>query len=166
MPNTIKRWLLAPLLIALVGACAAQPPAPAPAVDTAAITAALDSVNQGFAAAVTARDTNAVVNFYSDDARVLPAGMPAVHGRDAIRLFWVEMLKTPGLAISITRNTPIISEAGDLIVDVGSYRMTMNDASGKPMEDVGKYVTVLKKVNGAWKIVVDTINSDKAPAGK
>ena len=48
-------------------------------------------------------------------------------------------------------------------IDVGSYTMKMSDAKGKMMQDVGKYVTIFKKVDGQWKIIVDTFNSD-APA--
>ncbi len=165
MRNVIARWTLASLLLALVGACATQRPAEAPAVDTAAITATLDSLNQAFVAAVAARDTDAVVGMYADDAQVLPAGMPRADGRDAIRKVWVGMLQTPGLELNITSSKPMITEAGDMVIDVGGYSMKMKDKKGKPMEDVGKYVAIFKKVDGAWKIVVDTFNSDRESPG-
>ena len=91
--------------------------------------------------------------------------MPRADGHDAIRATWVAFLRTPGLDLHITSGTPIITQAGDMIIDVGAYDMKFTDAKGKPMEDVGKYVTIFKKVDGAWKIVVDTFNSDKAPPG-
>ena len=163
MRNTVARWLLVSLLLVLVGASACQPRAQAPTVDTGAITAALDSLNKVFLAAVAARDTDAVVGMYADDAQVLPAGMPRADGRDAIRALWVGMLSTPGLELNITGSTPIVTEAGDMVIDVGGYVMKSTGAKGKVMEDVGKYVTIFKKVNGAWKIVVNTFNSDKAP---
>ncbi len=163
MRNAVARWLLASLLLALVGASACQPAAQKPTVDTGAITAALDSLNKALIAAVAARDTDAVVGMYADDAHVLPANMPLADGHDAIRAMWVGMLSTPGLELSVTKSTPIITEAGDMIIDIGGYDMKSTGAKGKTMEDVGKYVTIFKKVNGEWKIVVDTFNSDKAP---
>ena len=163
MRMRIAGWALSLMLAVLIGACAGQPKTPA--VDTVATTAAIDSLNKAFVAAVAARDTIAVVNFYASDAQVLPAGMSRVEGHEAIRAFWVGFLQTPGLDFNITSSHPIISQAGDMVIDVGSYAMKATDAKGKPMEDVGKYVTVLKKVDGEWKIVVNTFNSDRSAPG-
>ena len=165
MRNPDARWLPPVMLIAALIGCAGNQQPARPAADTAAITATLDSLNQAFVAAVAARDTDAVVGFYADEAQVLPAGMPRADGHDAIRAVWVGMLQTPGLELNFTGSKPTITEAGDMVIDVGSYSMKMQDKKGKPMEDVGKYVTIFKKVDGAWKIVVDTFNSDKAPPG-
>lgn len=127
------------------------------------MSASLDSLNKAFVAAVAARDTDAVVAFYSGDAHVLIPGMPRADGHNAIRKVWVEFLGTPGLELNITASQPIFTEAGDMIIDLGSYDMKSTDPKGKPMEDVGKYTTIFKKDNGVWKIIVDMINSDKAP---
>lgn len=155
------RWVLAFLLIASAG-CAGQTQQ-APPVDTAGAIAAVDSMNTGFMAAVAARDTDAVVAMYADDARVLVQGMPAMNGRDAIRAGWAQFMATPGFDLTFKSTEKIISQAGDLVIDVGSYTQKMQDAKGKPMEDVGKYVTIFKKMDSGWKIIVDTVNSDKAP---
>jgi uncharacterized protein (TIGR02246 family) len=157
------RWTLPLILTVLMGACTSQPKAPT--VDTGAATAAVDSLNQAFTAAVAARDTNAVANFYAPDAQVLAPGMPRADGRDSIRTFWAGLLRTPGLDLKITSSHPTVTQAGDMIIDVGSYAMNATDAKGKPIEDVGKYVTIFKKVDGEWKIIVDMVNSDKPGPG-
>lgn len=157
------RWLLPLTLVAVLIGCAGQQARPA--VDTAALQASVDSINKAFVAAVAARDTDAVVGLYSDDAHLLPPGMPRSDGHDAIRAAWAQFLRTPGLDLNITKSEPIFTEAGDMIIDLGSYSMKMTDAKGKPMEDVGKYVTIFKKTDSGWKIFIDTINSDKAPPG-
>jgi ketosteroid isomerase-like protein len=77
----------------------------------------------------------------------------------------VGLLSMPGLDIKLVSNTKIISEAGDLVVDLGTYEMNFQDAKGKPMHDVGKYTTVLRRENGEWKIAVDTWNSDAPMPG-
>lgn len=158
-----SRWML-PLTLMVVAASCAQQEAK-PTVDTAAIGASIDSLNQGFNAAVAARDTDAVVSIYSDDARVMPAHMPEAVGKDAIRRAWAGLLSFPGLELSITDNGRIIAEAGDQVVEHGAYRMKFQGPNGQPVEDVGKYVAVFKKVEGAWKIVVDTWNSDMPVPG-
>jgi uncharacterized protein (TIGR02246 family) len=163
MRKSIAFLLLAAAPLALTAGCARQPAAPP--VDTAAITGALDSLNQALHVAVAARDTDAVVSMYTDDARFLPAGMPLVEGREGIRAAWVGFLSTPGLDLSATSGNPIITEAGDMVIDVGGYSMKFTGPKGEAMEDVGKYVTVYRKVDGQWKIVVDIFNSDKAPGG-
>ena len=159
------RWLLPLTMIAALIGCAGTQQQQTPTVDTAAITASIDSLNKGWQAAVAARDTDAVVAFYAADGRLMPAGMPRAEGHDAIRAAWAGFLQTPGLELTITESQPMISEAGDMVVDVGAYSMKMNDAKGKPVVDVGKYVTVFKKTDSGWKIVVDTFNSDQTPPG-
>jgi ketosteroid isomerase-like protein len=45
----------------------------------------------------------------------------------------------------------------------GTYELTMNDASGKPMNDRGKYLEVWEKqTDGNWKCRADMWNSDLA----
>jgi len=164
MRHVSARIVLALLAVVILGAagCQSAPPK-APTADTGAMTAALDSLNQAFAAAVAARDTDKVVGMYAADAHILPANAPRADGPDAIRALWKGFMAMPGMELVPTSNAPIMTEAGDMIIDIGSYTMKMMDAKGKPMQDVGKYVTIFKKVGGEWKIVVDTFNSD-APA--
>jgi ketosteroid isomerase-like protein len=50
----------------------------------------------------------------------------------------------------------------------GTYELTMNDASGKPINDRGKYLEVWEKqTDGNWKCAADMWDSDltaSAPA--
>ena len=150
---------LATVSLLLFAGCTQAPPAP-PAVDQAALGAAVDSVTTAFFTAVAAKDSNAVASFYADDAHLLPANAPRADGREAIRSSWASFLATPGLQLTGASNTKVVSEAGDLVIDVGTYSMRWLDAKGKEMGDTGKFVTTYKKMNGEWKIVVDTWNSD------
>jgi len=159
MRSSAARWSLPILLVALMGGCTSPPPA-TPAVDQAAIGAAIDAITPAFTAALAARDTNALANMYADDAHLLAPNAPRADGRDAIRQAWVGFMSIPGMELAPMANTKIISEAGDMVVELGSYVFKFQDPSGKPQTDNGKYVTVYKKVNGEWKIVVDTFNSD------
>ena len=156
MPRHVPGSLIACVAV-LLGSCATSQK---PTVDAAAIKSAISDLNHKFMAAVAARDTDAVANVYADDARLLPANGPRADGHDAIRAAWAQVLRTPGLDLRVTSSDVTVTEAGDLAIDVGAYQMNMTDAKGKPVQDVGKYVTILKKVGEEWKISVDTFNSD------
>jgi uncharacterized protein (TIGR02246 family) len=164
--RTIVRSGVAILLMGIMaGACAKTQPPMEMKADPAMITAAVDSISRAFMAAVAARDTDAVVALYAPDARLLPPNAPASMGHEAIRAMWAGFLKTPDMQLNTQTSQIINSDAGDLVVDVGTYTFSGKDPKGKAFTEVGKYVTVLRKVDGAWKIVVDTFNSDQPMPG-
>src|SRR5262249_52026966 len=148
MRSSDARWILVLAATASMDGCTATPSLPPPpVVDQAAISAAVDSLTTAFVGAVTARETTLVAGFYADDAHLLPANAPRADGKEAIHKVWAGLLSTPGLQMSITPDTKLVSDGGDLVVDVGAYVMNWQDAKGKAVSDKGKYVTVLKKVN-------------------
>ena len=69
MRKLVGRVMFGLIVLALMGSCTTAQKAETPKADTAAITAAVDSINKAFAAAIAARDTESVVSFY--------AGQPA-----------------------------------------------------------------------------------------
>lgn len=163
MRTFLERGLLVLVLAAMVGACTtSQQSAAPPQADHAAIQASIDSMDNVFNAAVAARDTETVVSFYAADARVLPPGAPMTQGQDGARKMWVEMLRMPGLSFTIHTNEVVTSEGGDLAIALGNFALKGQGPKGE-FTDNGKYVTVFKKVDGGWKIAVDTFNSDAAP---
>lgn len=164
MRSRVARLVLPFAVVAIVGACAGAQETQTPVVDAAAITATVDSLEQGFVALVAARDTEGVVAYYTDDARMLPAGGPRLDGREAIRALWVQFLNMPNLELSITTRDCLVSQAGDMATQLGAYTMKWTDPKGKPVEDVGKYVTIYTKTDAGWKVIVDIFNSDRQPA--
>ena len=71
------------------------------------------------------------------------------------------MLATPGFVISWKATKVEVAKSGDLGFVSGTYEITMNDASGEPTTDKGKYVEVWEKqADGNWKCGTDTWNSD------
>jgi len=92
---------------------------------------------------------------------VLPPNALAATTKDAIRKIWQDMLASPGVAISWKATKVEVAKSGDLGFVSGTYELTINDASGKPVNDHGKYVEVWeKKSDGKWKCGTDTWNSD------
>lgn len=159
MRSSAARWSFPILLATLMSGCASAPPAP-PTVDQAAIGASIDSLNAAYKAAVAARDTATLVGFYAEDGCVMPANAPRAVGKDAIHQAWAGFLSMPRMELVPRSDHKLISEAGDMVVDLGSFVFKFEPQPGKPITDTGKYTTVFRKVNGEWKIVVDMFNSD------
>lgn len=158
MRSSAARWSLPILLVALMSGCAGAPTPPV--VDQAAIGTEITAITTAFKDGLAARDTNAIGNMYADDAHLLAPNAPRTDGKEAIRSAWAGFMSMPGMELVPTTSSTMVSEAGDMVVELGTYTFKAQDPSGKPMADNGKYVTVYKKVNGEWKIVVDTWNSD------
>lgn len=139
---------------------------PTPAPDTrAADEAAIRRTDGAWSKAAAAKQLDAAVSYYADDASMLPANAPIATGKDAIRKAWTGLFEMPGLALSWQPSKVEVARSGDLGYSQGTYEMTMNDPKGNPMTDHGKYVVVWKKqADASWKAVADIFNSDLPPA--
>jgi ketosteroid isomerase-like protein len=108
-----------------------------------------------------AKDVDKTVSFYSDDAIVMPPNDKIATTKEAIRKVWNDILTTPGLVISWKATKVEVAKSGDVAFSSGTYELTMNDASGNPVNDRGKYVAVWEKqAGGKWKCGADIWNSD------
>jgi ketosteroid isomerase-like protein len=122
---------------------------------------ALRDADAAWSKAAESKDLDKTVSYYSADATVLPPNAPAATTKEAIRKIWQDMLASSGLVISWKATKVEVAKSGDLGFVSGTYELTMNDASGKPVTDKGKYVEVWeKKADGKWKCGTDTWNSD------
>ena len=108
--------------------------------------------------ATTTKDTNKFAAALAPDAIMQMNGMPVVKGEKAVRDTFAAMSSAPGFNLNWQAATADVS--GDLGYTTGTYEMTMTNAAGQPATDKGKYITVWKKLNGAWKVVADTATSD------
>jgi len=118
------------------------------------------------------KDLDKTISYYSADASVLPPNAAIATTKEEIKKIWQDMLASPGFVISWKATKVKVAKSGDLGFVSGTYELTMNDASGKPVIDRGKYVEVWQKqADGKWKCGTDTWNSDlpastPAPAEK
>jgi ketosteroid isomerase-like protein len=141
----------------------------APAPDTK-IEQDLRDLDAKWSAAAGAKDIDKTVSYYSEDAVVMPPNAPSAETRETIRTVWKETLTTPGAAIRWKTTKVEVAKSGDLACLTGTYELTMNDPTGKLVNDRGKYVEVWEKqADGKWKCGTDIWNSDlpaSAPAEK
>ena len=139
----------------------------ASASDTTAIEQALRDLDTQWSSAAGAKDLAKTVSFYSADAIVMPPNAPAATGSEAIRKVWQDLLASSGLVINWKTTKVEVAKSRDLACLSGTYELTMNDASGKSVNDHGKYVEVWEKQSdGKWKCGTDIWNSDLPAPGE
>ncbi len=85
-------------------------------------------------------------------------------GTDAIREVLEHVAAMPGFDLHWSAVEVDVSAAGDLGYTRGTYEMTVDDPSGNPTTEKGKYVTVWKKDGAGQRMVVtDIFNADAPP---
>ena len=113
----------------------------------------LAAINEGFSRAMAAQDVEAVVAFYTEDARLLSPGKPIIRGRNAITAAFREALKD-GPA-DVTFESGEVLEDGSLVVDIGRTTTPRGQ---------GKYVVVYQRQSdGTLKLAVDAASNDGPP---
>ena len=112
--------------------------------------------------------TGGWVGDYSTDAVVMPPNAPSATTKETFRNIWKDMIASAS-SVSWKATRVEVAKSGDMAYVSGTYEVTVNDASGKPVNDRGKYLEVWKKqADGKWKCGADIWNSDLpvAPAEK
>lgn len=137
-----------------------------PAVDAAAAREAIMANDEAFAQAFTDGDTAALSAQYAPEAVILPPNGARIEGATAIQEAWGTMIEEAGRpSLDLTTNDVQVAAAGDYAYGHGSYTMSGATPDGEEWSDQGKYLAVWKNIDGEWKMVVDTWNSDNPPAG-
>ena len=158
------------LVCILALAACAQPPAAEPPeqpdtreADAAEIHAAV----KNWSAAAQAKDAEAFVSVYDDDAVLMLEGAPNLVGVEAIREGMSGMMQDPNFELSFEADQVKVARSGDLAYETGAYSQTMSDPEENPATQKGHYVVVWEKqAAGSWKVVLDAPVSDppEAPA--
>jgi uncharacterized protein (TIGR02246 family) len=158
-PRTLRRLFVSALLVS-AAACAPAAPPDTRARDEAAIREA----DAAFSAAASAKDIEAILGFYADDAVTMPPNAPASSGKDAIRKEFETMLAMPGMTLSWQASGAVAAGSSDIGYSWGTAQFGMTGPDGAAMSDTLKYVTIWRKqADGSWKVVVDIFNSNSAP---
>jgi ketosteroid isomerase-like protein len=100
------------------------------------------------------KDSSGLGDLYTKDAKMMPPDMDIVVGRSAIQEFW-----QGALAVGIKSYEGELAEAelfGDTGYLVGTYKLLGQD--GESIGN-GKFMSILKKEEGKWKVHRDIYNS-------
>jgi ketosteroid isomerase-like protein len=110
-----------------------------------------------------ARDLDATVTYYADDAVVMPGDAPIANTKQTIRDLWGPMM-APNISVSWQVNQAEVARSGDLGYARGVYQLVTKDAAGKTTTERGKLLEVWKKQSdGKWKCVIDNFSADAPP---
>jgi uncharacterized protein (TIGR02246 family) len=119
--------------------------------------AAIQQLDDRFAAAFNKGDAAAVAAMYTQDAYVLPAGAEMMKGHAAIEAFWKKSMEALGdvkcAAIDVK---PLGSSAAR---EIGTC--TFKTKAQPPQDGALKYAVVWQKEGGKWKLLQDIWNMDK-----
>jgi uncharacterized protein (TIGR02246 family) len=140
-------------IAAALAALALALPLTASAQAAGDVRAQIEKADQAWQAAYNAGDAAALAALYAEDAKVMAPGSETVSGRAAIQDFFKQDL-AQGAKNALTTNE--VLSGGDYATSIGGYVATAADGSHL---DHGTYMTVFKKVDGAWKIYRDTWKS-------
>jgi ketosteroid isomerase-like protein/quercetin dioxygenase-like cupin family protein len=156
------RSLAAPLLLVTALACASTPRAD-PAVDPLAEEQAIRELDRRWVDAIAARNLDALMTVYAQDAIFSVANAPAASGTAQVRTGWQELLGLPDLSLTFAPTRIVVARSGDLASDVGTYRLSFRGPDGR-VQDEGVYSVVWRKVGGDWKVASDFVITTSPPA--
>ena len=128
----------------------------APATDPSVIT----SRSANWEAALNAKDIDALVSTYAEDARIMPPNDKPATGRDSVRAAFGAMIDA-GLSGTLTSVDTAVS--GDVGYNVGVYTLM----AGNEVVDTGNYTETWRRSDdGEWYMTNDIWNSQMpvAPA--
>lgn len=100
-----------------------------------------------------------VTDYWTDDAVVLPAGMPPVSGKDAIRAYVESSYAIPGFAISWTAERVEVSDDGTMGWILGTNLVELTAEDGTEVRQEGRVVTTWRRESGTWRCTTDIWNS-------
>jgi ketosteroid isomerase-like protein len=96
------------------------------------------------------RNFDAIDQIYTTDARIMPPGRLMVSGRQEIKGFWFDIIRSYN-AKSTARESLDIMPGGEGVVEVGRSVITAEPA-GQPEVQVDiKYVVFWKQEDGLWR---------------
>lgn len=134
-----------------------------PAAQATAKDPAVMAVADAYSAAMLKGDLAGVMAVYTDDAIEMPPNAAAVRGRAAIEAYYKQQFGQMKVA-SFTLDHIDSKAAGDIGYDIGSYRQSGTPTGATaPVQDTGKYIVVLKKADGKWRVRYVCYNSDNPP---
>ncbi len=125
--------------------------------DMTSIKTEIQDLESAWAAADNARDVNAVLAFYSDDAISLSNNAPMAKGKTAIQKEMEVGLAKKAEGETVSYNTIEVFGDESTVTEIGTA--ISKDASGKVIRS-GKYMAIWEKRDGKYICIRDIYNND------
>ena len=150
-------WTLATLvLVAVLGGCRQNPPQ-----DLETARAALRDAANAYHAAASAKNRDAVVALYADDALMIPPNAERVEGIAGVRNYRFGFIENLSVETRFETIRVDVSSDGDVGWTLAIVEVTLSGPDGEPGGDRIRDFHVWKRqADGSWKIAVDIWNSE------
>ena len=125
--------------------------------DLTQIRSEIVAVENAWATAQNAKDINALMAMYADDAVSMPDGEPMLTGKAAIQKKQEADFAKPSKYASIAFETLDVYAQGNVVTEVG--KTMYKDATGKTTGG-GKYIAVFEKRDGKYLCIREIYNQD------
>ncbi len=144
----------APETPAVVEVSAPEPAKP----DMAQIKSEIQAAETAWSTALNAKDLNALMAIYADDAVSMANNAPILVGKAAIQKAQEEEFKTMPAGMTFTFETMDVFGDGNVVTETGIT--TYKNAAGK-VTGTGKYMAVWEKLDGKYLCIREIYNNDK-----
>lgn len=125
--------------------------------DLAQIRAEIVAVENAWAAAQNAKDVNALMAMYADDAVSMPDGEPMITGKAAIQRKQEADFAKPSKYASLAFETMDVYAQGDIVTEIG--KSMYKDSTGAVIGG-GKYIAVFEKRGDKYLCIREIYNKD------
>ncbi len=102
---------------------------------------------------------DALDQIYTEEARILPPGADVISGREAIKQFWSNLIRSVNANSAVLTSVDVMP-AGDGILEIGRATLTVQPEGSSATEMHVKYVVYWKQESGRWKWHVDIWNQN------
>lgn len=135
------------------------------AQDTAELQKKVQMMNDKYAEQMVDGDMSALWDYYTEDIISMPSYEPMIKGLDACKMSAQKMEESGMKIIAFSTTSTDVMQSGDLVVDIGAYKITMQiPGMDMPWDDHGKYLNIWEMQNdGSMKLKVETWNTDVNP---
>jgi ketosteroid isomerase-like protein len=126
--------------------------------DLAQIRTEIQALENAYAAGLNAKDANAVIVYYADDAISMVNNAPIAIGHDALLKMAQDEIASDTANTKASFEVVDLFAAGDLAVETG--KATFSDSTGNVLK-TGKYMSLFEKRDGRYVCIRDIYNDDK-----
>jgi len=106
-------------------------------------------------------DVDRILSYWTDDAVVLPPGLPSIIGKAALRQYVEGSMRIPGFRITWESKDVALSSDGRLAYMFSRNAVTVGTPDGAPTTTEGRAVTIWRlESDGEWRCAVDIWNTE------
>ena len=149
--------VLLPSLLVIQACVPAAEPGPTLQELEAEVVARSDAI----VAAEMSGDYEAAIAFFVPDPILQTANAPQIQDRAGLMEVYETVLGS-ALEFEGTRTDIVLAASGDLAYEYGINRLVFETPDG-PLEDMGKYLAVWRKIDGEWFVAALAVSSDQPP---